>query len=156
MNASRRSVLAGFLPFLAFSANDSHAAQADAIRIEAAWSRPTAKSVPTAAIYMDIHNGGSADIVVSRIETPAASRTEVHRTVRVGDIARMEPVERLAVPAYGKLTFGPGGLHVMLIGLQAALVSGGTFPVRLVLADGSSVSANVEVRMRAPDTAKAA
>ena len=46
-------------------------------------------------------------------------------------VMKMTPQERVDVPARGQVSFKPGGLHVMLIGLRQELKPGDKFPVTL-------------------------
>src|SRR3546814_982987 len=55
------------------------------------------------------------------VETPVAGRAETHRTVRDGDVMRMEPAEIVEVPAGAQVEFAPGGLHIMLMDLKQPL-----------------------------------
>jgi hypothetical protein len=51
--------------------------------------------------------------------------------VRAEGLATMRPVESITIPAGAEIRFEPGGLHVMIMGLESSLVSGDT--VRLSL-----------------------
>src|SRR3546814_14927205 len=65
------------------------------------------------------------------VETPVAGRAETHRTVRDGDVMRMEPAEIVEVPAGAQVEFAPGGLHIMLMDLKQPLNKGDSFPMTL-------------------------
>lgn len=99
---------------------------------------------------MSIQNTGTVNIVVTALETKVAERAEVHKTVRVDNIVRMEKVGPLLVPSGKTVELKPDGLHGMLIDLSAPLVTGRAFSVTLLLDDESSLDVNVEVMMRAP------
>lgn len=114
-----------------------------------AWSRPAAAGA-TAAGYMTIHNHGKAEQVLVRVETPAAGKAEIHRSVSAGGIARMEPVPRLAIPAGGEARLAPGGTHLMLVGLKTATRTGQRLPATLVFASGVRIKADMIVGQAAP------
>lgn len=98
-------------------------------------AHPTAPETPptarSAAGYLSISNeGDEADALVTiGSEMPSAS---IHRSEVVDGIATMSPVERLEIPARRTVTFEPGGLHVMFMGLDAPLTAGGRLPATLV------------------------
>lgn len=106
---------------------------------------PTLKST---AGYMTITNGGDeADNLIGvRAEEKAAT---IHETREDGGVTRMLPVDVLQLPAGATVTFEPGGLHVMFMGIDgAALREGSTLPATLVFEHAGEVGVlfNVEAR----------
>src|SRR3546814_14695769 len=79
------------------------------------------------------------------VETPVAGRAETHRTVRDGDVMRMEPAEIVEVPAGAQVEFAPGGLHIMLMDLTQPLNKGASFPLTLPFDSGEALQLNVPV-----------
>jgi len=82
--------------------------------------------------------------------SPAFGDVSLHETTQVDGVNRMREVPRLALPAGGKVTLAPGGLHLMLMEPKQALVEGGKVPVTFKLEDGRSVEAVLLVRKVAP------
>jgi copper(I)-binding protein len=70
----------------------------------------------------------------------------VHRTEIVDDIARMREVSVLHVAPGETLTFEPGGLHVMLMGLKGPLKEGRVFELELVFEVAGPRKVKVAVR----------
>lgn len=99
------------------------------------WSRPAAVGM-TGAGFLTLANGGSSTETLVSVRSPVAASVEVHRSSTVNGVARMEKVERLAVPARGEVTLAPGGYHLMLKGLKAPLKAGEKFPATLTFASG--------------------
>lgn len=98
--------------------------------IMAPWARATAGAGRTSAVYFSITNKGPADTLLSATGDDFAMG-EVHEHINDGGIMRMRPVEGgLPVPA-GTTELKPGGYHLMLVGLKAALKPGETLPVIL-------------------------
>ena len=64
---------------------------------------------------------------------------ELHRTVAADGVARMEPVDGVTLAPGASASFAPGGLHVMLIGVERALAEGDTFGLALVFDSGDTV-----------------
>jgi len=58
----------------------------------------------------------------------------------------MNPVPALAIPAGGKVSLAPGGLHLMLIRPRRAFRAGDTIRVTLKLDDGSTLAARLPVK----------
>ncbi len=121
-------------------------AQADSpIHVSDAKSRPTAPG-GTGVVYMTVANQGSADDSLTALSTTIADKAEMHRTVKGdGGIMKMEAVDTLPVKASGAVTFGPGGLHVMLTGLKKPLAAGDSFPLTLTFARAGAVTITVTV-----------
>jgi len=88
----------------------------DAPRISAA--RIGQPAGPNAALYLDIDGYGVPDRLIGA-SSDAAQRIDPHRTVTRDDgTTGMELVPSLDLPASGQLVLEPGGLHLMLIGVD--------------------------------------
>ncbi len=87
----------------------------------------------SAAAYMVIANeGAQADRLIA-VESPAAKVLGLHATEHgTGAVARMQPIERVEIPAGDIVVLEPGGLHIMLMGLIAPLTAGQMVPGVLV------------------------
>ena len=79
---------------------------------------------PTTAGYLTIFNHGKmADRLVS-ISCACAASVTVHEMKMTGSMASMKAVPTVEIPAGGKVTFAPGGLHLMVMGLKAPIKAG--------------------------------
>jgi copper(I)-binding protein len=107
------------------STASSVAPSAGSIVVEDAWARTSMGMDRAGAAYLEVVNEtGQADALVGAI-SPAAGTVELHETsADAGGQMAMHPVERIELPAGGRVALEPGGLHVMLIGLTADLVAG--------------------------------
>ncbi|MBS1254070.1 MAG: hypothetical protein MAG451_03126 [Anaerolineales bacterium] len=115
------------------------------IHVEGAWSRP-ATAGGTGAVYVTVTNeGGAADSLLGA-QSEIAEAVELHETTMENDVMRMQPVSSVEVPAGGRVTFEPGGLHVMLIGLKQDLSAGDRFEITLQFEASGSVPVEVSVR----------
>lgn len=63
-----------------------------------------------------------------------------------GSMMTMMPVTRIDIPAKGRATLAPNGLHLMLFGLKSKLTEGGKMSITLKLDDGSTVPVTASVR----------
>ena len=79
---------------------------------------------PTTAGYLTILNHGkTADRLVSASCTCAAS-VSIHEMKMTGSVASMKAVPSVEIPAGGKVTLAPGGMHLMVMGLKAPIKAG--------------------------------
>lgn len=117
-------------------------------KVSAAWSRPAVQG-STGVGYMTLDNAGAADALVA-VETPVSKHVMIHRTSVAGGVASMKMVERVALPAGSRVTFGPGGYHLMFMGLTKPLKAGGVLPATLVFASGAKVKASFVVGLAPP------
>jgi protein SCO1/2 len=107
-------------------------ASSGTISVVGAWSRSTAPGASVGVVYFEVINTGPTDTLLT-IECPAAERVEMHATARADGIMKMRQVASVDIPARGRLSFQPGGLHAMLIGIKQPLKEGGRLPLTLVL-----------------------
>ena len=100
----------------------------------------------TGGVFLTLVGGAAADTLVSA-DTDLAERVEVHETYDAGDDLRgMREVEGgIAVPAGGTVALAPGGYHVMLMNLNAALAVGDTLDLDLDFAQAGTMAVRVPV-----------
>ena len=118
-----------------------------AIRIEHPYVRATPSGASTGAAFMTIHNDGQTDDMLLGGVSAVAKTVQVHEMTMDGGIMRMRQVQGgLMVPAAGAIELRPGGYHIMMIGLRAALKKGQSFPLTLHFKKAGDVSIEVPVR----------
>lgn len=83
------------------------------------------------AVFMEIHNLSTEDDSIIAARTKIAGKVELHTHKMAEGIMQMRPVPSIDIPAGGKVSLEPMGLHVMLIGLQEKLETGDSFPLVL-------------------------
>jgi copper(I)-binding protein len=107
-------------------------APAQAADIEAIqpWVRVT-PGQRTGALYMTLHNGGSATDRLVGVSTPMAQRAELHATVEEGSVARMQKLDGLELSPGGSVPLQSGAVHIMLLGVDQAVKPGASIPVTL-------------------------
>ena len=99
------------------------------------------------AAYLTIRNRGAADDRLLGAEFAGARRVEIHETrVSAEGLATMRPVESIAIRAGGEVQLEPGGMHVMLMGLESSLISGDTVRLSLEFATSGTRTVAAEVR----------
>ena len=117
------------------------------IKIADAWARETIPSAKAGASFMAIHNMGNNPDRLIAAASPVASNPELHTHIKDGDIMRMREVEGgIEVPPGQMTMLQPGGLHVMLMGLNGQLEEGATFPLVLIFEQAGEITVQVEIK----------
>jgi copper(I)-binding protein len=111
--------------------------QAADLRVEDAWVRLAAVPGRPAGGYFVLRGGPTAERLAA-IESPQAQRAELHQGGAMDGMMTMRPMNGVDVPAGGKATFGPGGDHVMLFGVDPALQPGSTMTLRFRFQSGAT------------------
>ena len=112
-------------------------------------AEPFAVAAPaggTAGVFLTVAGGAEADTLLEA-RSAAAERVEVHETYDAGDGLRgmREVAAGIPVAAGGTVDLAPGGYHVMLINLAAALAVGDSVGLDLEFARAGTVTVRVPV-----------
>ncbi|KMK68685.1 copper chaperone PCu(A)C [Puniceibacterium sp. IMCC21224] len=121
--------------------------------IEHPMAFATPKTAMTGGGYLSITNTGAGDDRLLAVEA-AFPRVMLHTTDMQNDVASMRHVEGIVIPAGATVTFEPGGLHVMFMGLDGdPFEVGEKIPATLVFehAGNLDVMFNVEARGASDD-----
>ena len=95
--------------------------------------RATVGSMSSSAAYVSIMNHGKMADRLLDATSNLARKTELHQMEMDNGVMKMRPVEGgIDLPAGQTIYLGPGGYHVMLIGLNAPLTAGSIFEITLV------------------------
>ena len=145
--------------------------------VDGAWARTSPMNAEAGAVYFTVSSDDAMSITGVSVDAAVAGRAELHETVMAdmamdddhdhegdgdhdgddehGDMGHggammMQEVTSIDVAAGGEAVLEPGGLHVMLLDLPDPLELGETFEVTLQLADGETMTVEVEVMDEAP------
>lgn len=118
-------------------------AWANEISVQNAWARATAPGQAVGAAYVDLTAERSMSVVGG--QSPAAERVELHTMTMQDGVMVMRRVPEIKLPAGQAVHLGPGGLHVMLIGLKAPLQEGQTVPLTLQVRDAAGKVQDVQI-----------
>ncbi|MDK2777845.1 MAG: copper chaperone PCu(A)C [Pseudomonadota bacterium] len=121
----------------------SAAALAD-IEVSDPYVREPVPGRDMSAAFMQISNSGDSDRVLVSASAGWTSRIEIHTHIHDNGVMRMRQIESLTIPAGETVTLKPGGLHLMLFGLQPPLAQ--TLPLELCFKDGECMT--VDARQR--------
>ena len=107
-------------------------------------SEPTIRilppGTPNTAVYFSVENSGEKDVSLVDVRTTIADKAELHNHVQDGDVMKMEKQQAVVVAAGEKVTFQPGGLHIMVFGIKQPLEMGEQVEVVLITEDHKQVA----------------
>ncbi len=115
----------------------------ESVRVFDAWARATILASRPGAAYLTIEST-SEDRLVG-VTTPVAGHVMIHAVEKDGDVSRMKHIETLELPAGQRVTLAPGGMHLMLMGLQGKLSEGTAFPMTLNFEKAGEITVDVSV-----------
>jgi periplasmic copper chaperone A len=113
--------------------------------IEQPWSRASIGTSRPAAAYLTIRNKGKESDTLLAVRTPLSSKAEVHTTTKKGGVMSMGPAGPVHIPAGGKISLAPGGMHIMMMKLKAPLNKGGTVKITLTFKNAGKVTVTAPV-----------
>ena len=94
------------------------------------------------AVYFDIANMGTRDMMIRAASVQGAGSSTMHVTEETG----MQEILQIMVKAGETVKFEPGGNHVMATELADTVVAGGKTEVTVTFVGGDKVSFPAEVR----------
>lgn len=110
------------------------------------WARVPLPSKTETAVYVVVENHTSQRRAIVSATSDSAAAAEMHQMQMVKMTMVMTPINQVNIPARGKTSFNPNGMHIMLYGLKTRPVPGDTMNVTLKLDDGTIVPFQVIVR----------
>lgn len=132
-----------FLISLALVAATPLAAYAEVAVIDS-WARASILVSRPGAAYVTAQSDEDDRLIGA--STPIADRVMIHAIeTDANGIGRMVHRETLDLPAGETVTFAPGDMHLMLMGLSEKLVEGTTFPLTLRFEVADEVTVDVPV-----------
>ena len=130
---------------LALTAHAGGITRAGTLEIDTPWARASAGTSRPTAAYLTIRNSGDRPERLIGVAAPAAGHTEVHAMVHEGGVMKMRPAGPVEIPAGGEVELAPGGLHIMLMHLNAPLEEGGTLPLTLIFESAGEVTVEAPI-----------
>ena len=124
------------------------------IQVEGAWARASVQGQKATGAFMKLTAKDGAKLVSA--SSPAAGVTEVHEMKMEGDVMKMRAIPALDLPAGKAVELKPGGYHVMLMDLKAALMKDTEVPLTMVFKDAKGAESKVELKVPGSAVAPAA
>ena len=121
-------------------------AVAQSVEVKEAWVRTSVPGQKATGAFMKITATDGARLV--SVSSPVAGVTEVHQMTMEGDVMKMRALAAgLELPGGKTVELKPGGYHVMLMDLNAALPKGSMVPMTLTFRDTRGVETKVELKL---------
>jgi periplasmic copper chaperone A len=141
MNANRLGAIIGGLLMagLVGPAPAGEVSRLGPLEIETPWARASVGTARPSAAYAIIRNTGDQPDRLIAIKTPVA-RPGVHEMAAEGGVMKMRPAGPLEIPRGGEIRLEPGGLHIMLMQLQAPLEEGEQIPLTFVFEKAGEIT----------------
>ncbi|MDQ7049038.1 MAG: copper chaperone PCu(A)C [Enterobacterales bacterium] len=102
-----------------------------------------------AAVYLTLENHSKKSVRLSKITSPVARHIMMHKTLVSQGVSKMKHMMALDIKAGASLEFKPGGLHIMMMGLNRDKM-GQSFLISLLI-DGETLVVKVNVRTAKSD-----
>lgn len=143
--------LSSLLFSLFFFFSQSGAAAESSLAIEGAWIAEAPPSSKVNVAYMEISN--SADQVAKIVSASSENFTRIsfHQTQQENDMAKMQHMDTLTIPAKGKLVLEAGSHHIMLFNPVKKLKAGDQVNLDLKLDNGDTIKIAVPVKNQNTD-----
>jgi periplasmic copper chaperone A len=122
--------------------------KAGALTLEEPVMRAVAGGGANTAGYLTIVNSGTAPDKLVSASCTCARSVQVHESHVMNGTAMMMAVGPLEIPAGGKVSFSPGGYHLMVMGLKAGLADGATQELTLKFQHAGEIKVPFQVRSR--------
>ncbi|OQX12478.1 MAG: hypothetical protein BWK73_14830 [Thiothrix lacustris] len=119
---------------------------ADSVTVESPFVRAIPPGQPNSASFMTLINTSDTDHSIKSAASPVAATVELHTHTNNNGVMEMRQVPQIDVPAKGRTELKPGGLHIMLIGLQQELKVGENAAITLTFEDGSTTTFNAPIQ----------
>ena len=123
--------------------------------IEHAWVRAMPPSQANTAAYLTVENTGQTSLRIVGAHMHPEALVEIHSSNMVDGMMTMQAVGVVDVAPGNSVEFGPGGMHLMIMGLEKMPAPGEQVKLCLEFESASPLCADVTVRKAAP-TADAA
>ena len=122
----------------------------EGISVHDAWMRPTEQG-ENGAVYFVIQNNSRATDELIGASSNLAESAEIHESsMAEGDVMQMQQVFSAPIEPRSETTFEPGGLHVMLVDVNADLAVGENIELILHFKNHEDLPVTVVVSEFAP------
>lgn len=119
---------------------------ASGVTLEDAWIREAPPNMRALAGYFVLQNDGDQALVLRGAASDDFEQIELHQTEVTEGVARMKRLETVTVDPGSRVTFEPGGAHLMLMAPRRTLKAGDMVGVTLEFESGVMVEGQFSVR----------
>ncbi len=132
-------LLAGLFACVAMSQ-----AIAGEVKVNGAWARATAPGQDVGMAAVKVTSAKDARII--GVTSTASNTAELHTMVFEGGMMKMRQVDFFEMKANQELVLGPGGNHLMLMGLKKPLKVGDTVALTITVQFADKSKEQVEIK----------
>lgn len=108
-------------------------------------ARATPKMAVTGGAYLTVTNRGPGEDRVLNVTSPVAEKIQFHAMTVDNDVAKMTRLLAIELPPGVPVVFKPGGIHMMLLGLNRQLKEGETVPLILTFEKAEAIELDAQV-----------
>lgn len=119
--------------------------QAKLLYVDQAWVRLSTNDETPSAGYFTVH-GGEEDVRLLSVISPAVLRVEMHEAIEKDGMMSMAAVKAVDIPAGEDVTFGPGGKHLMIWGINPGARKMGKLPLTFIFSNGDRIIYDAAIR----------
>lgn len=119
------------------------AAQAAPFDVSGAWFRSLPGGAPAGG-YFTAQNNTQREVAITGVSSGACGMLMMHQSRATGGMSGMDMVDQVRLPPGGKVSFAPGGYHLMCE--QPKMKIGDKVPVAITLSNGTKVMVAFAVR----------
>lgn len=138
------------LSFIAVGVATSLSALANDLVVADGWVRETPPGKNMTAAYGTLKNIGDDALVIIGVNAEIALHSSLHETHIERDRSTMRPVSNLAIAAGEDVKLAPGGMHIMLMKLDAPVLEGEFIDICFELENNENACHSVPVSKRKP------
>jgi copper(I)-binding protein len=121
-------------------------ARVGGIAIRDAFASATLGNVPNSAAYMTIEIEGEVRDRLVAVRAEGARSAQLHTHIMEGDVAKMRPIDAIELAPGEPVVLRPGGLHVMIMGLDRKLAESDSLALTLVFEAAGQVGLDLPIR----------
>ena len=114
------------------------------LTVSNAWIRLMPAIAKNTAAYFTITNPSSKDVQLTEITTSASEKSTLHEMVMEDGMMHMRKMTKVTIPAGESVSFTPGGMHLMLVGLKEKLETDKALNFQFIFAGGKIVNVSMK------------
>jgi copper(I)-binding protein len=118
--------------------------------VENAWIRNAPPGTMMMAGYGVLHNVGDAPVTVTGADSADFGSASLHKSTNSNGMEHMQPLGDITIAPGQRVTFAPGGNHIMLMQPKKELRLDESVPIHIVTKDADSTVGIFVVRDAAP------
>src|SRR5713101_9875046 len=141
-----RQIISALLLVLGFAVQaPAQTTEQSTMIVDHPWARATPAGAKTGAVYVTLINHGSTGDRLLGATTPVADKVQFHSASEDNGVSRMREMRTVEVAPGARVSFNPGGMHIMVVGLNQPLKEGQSFPLTLTFEKAGTEDVSVPV-----------